>query len=199
MDNLGIVLANIFISNVVLTRFWGLCPFFGVSKGLGAALGMGAAVIFVLSLAGFLSASLYYFALVPLGLEFLKLLIFIFIIASVVQFVEMLIHKLSPSLYQVLGIYLPLITSNCAVLGIALWNIEHNQYSVIESTLAGFSAGIGFTLVLVLMASIRQRLQLERVPRFLQGAPIAFISAGIMALGFYIFDVSMLHNLGLRS
>ena len=199
MDNLGIVFAQIFISNVVLTRFWGLCPFFGVSKGLAAALGMGAAVIFVLTLAGFSSTALYYLVLVPLGLEYLKLLIFIFIIASLVQFVEMLIHKLSPSLYQVLGIYLPLITSNCAVLGVALWNIDHDNYSIIESTLAGFAAGLGFTLVLILMASIRQRLQLERVPQFLQGAPIAFISAGIMALGFYVFDWSMLHNLGLRS
>ena len=157
---------------------------------------MGAAVTFVLSLTSLVSSALYHLLLVPLGLEFLKLLSFIFVIASLVQFVELLIERFSPALYQVLGVYLPLITTNCAVLGTVLWNIE--QYTIAQSTLAGFSTGLGFTLVLVLMAGIRLRLQLERVPRFLRGAPIAFISAGLMALGFYAFDTSLLVNLGLH-
>ena len=196
MSSLGIVFAYIFVSNVVLTRFLGLCPYFGVSKDLGSAVGMGAAVTFVLSLTSLVSSALYHLLLVPLGLEFLKLLSFIFVIASLVQFVELLIERFSPALYQVLGVYLPLITTNCAVLGTVLWNIE--QYTIAQSTLAGFSTGLGFTLVLVLMAGIRLRLQLERVPRFLRGAPIAFISAGLMALGFYAFDTSLLVNLGLH-
>ena len=195
MSSLGIVFAYIFVSNVVLTRFLGLCPYFGVSKDLGSAVGMGAAVTFVLSLTSLVSSALYHLLLVPLGLEFLKLLSFIFVIASLVQFVELLIERFSPALYQVLGVYLPLITTNCAVFGTVLWNIE--QYTIAQSTLAGFSTGLGFTLVLVLMAGIRLRLQLERVPRFLRGAPIAFISAGLMALGFYAFDTSLLANLGL--
>ncbi len=198
MHNLGILLAYIFVTNVVLTRFLGLCPFFGVSKDLGSAIGMGAAVTFVLTLASLVSSSLYYFVLLPLHLSFLKLLVFIFVIASLVQFVEMLIRKFSPGLYQVLGIYLPLITTNCGVLGVALWNVDTDQYNVVESTLAGFAGGLGFTLVLVLMAGIRVRLQVERVPRLLQGTPIAFISAGLMALGFYAFDLGLLSNLGLR-
>ena len=196
MSSLGIVFAYIFVSNVVLTRFLGLCPYFGVSKDLGSAVGMGAAVTFVLSLTSLVSSALYHLLLVPLGLEFLKLLSFIFVIASLVQFVELLIERFSPALYQVLGVYLPLITTNCAVLGTVLWNIE--QYTIAQSTLAGFSTGLGFTLVLVLMAGIRLRLHLERVPRFLRGAPIAFISAGLMALGFYAFDTSLLVNLGLH-
>ncbi len=198
MRELGIVLAYIFVSNVVLTRFLGLCPFFGVSKDLSSALGMGAAVCFVLSLASLVSSALYYLVLLPLHLDFLKLLVFIFVIAALVQFVEMLIRKLSPHLYQMLGIYLPLITTNCAVLGVVLWNVDTDRYNVLESTLAGFSGGLGFTLVLILMAGIRVRLQVERVPRLLQGTPIAFISAGLMALGFYAFDLVLLGNLGLR-
>ena len=196
MSILGIFVAYIFVSNVVLTRFLGLCPYFGVSKDLGSAVGMGAAVTFVLSLASLASSALYTLVLVPLGLEFLKLLSFIFVIAVLVQFVELLMQKFSPALHQVLGVYLPLITTNCAVLGVALWNVD--EYNIAQSTLAGFAAGLGFTLVLVLMAGIRLRLQLERVPRFLRGAPIAFISAGLMALGFYAFDWSLLENLGLR-
>ena len=196
MSILGIFVAYIFVSNVVLTRFLGLCPYFGVSKDLGSAVGMGAAVTFVLSLASLASSALYALVLVPLGLEFLKLLSFIFVIAVLVQFVELLMQKFSPALHQVLGVYLPLITTNCAVLGVALWNVD--EYNIAQSTLAGFAAGLGFTLVLVLMAGIRLRLQLERVPRFLRGAPIAFISAGLMALGFYAFDWSLLENLGLR-
>lgn len=198
MHNLGIILAYIFVTNVVLTRFLGLCPFIGVSKDLGSAVGMGMAVTFVLTLASVVSSAIYYFVLIPLNLVFLKLIIFIFVIASLVQFVEMLIAKVSPPLHRVLGIYLPLITTNCAVLGVALWNVDTDLYNVHESLIAGFAAGLGFTLTLILMASIRERLQLERVPRLLRGAPIAFLSAGLMALGFYAFDLGLLSNLGLR-
>ncbi|WGK68212.1 Rnf-Nqr domain containing protein [Candidatus Haliotispira prima] len=198
MHSLGIVLAYIFVTNVVLTRFLGLCPFLGVSKSLSSALGMGGAVTFVLTLASLTGSSLYYFVLLPLHLSFLKLPVFIFVIASLVQFVTMVVRRFSPNLYQVLGIYLPLITTNCAVLGVTLWNVDTDRYNVADSTLAGFAGGLGFTLVLILMAGIRVRLQVERVPRFLQGTPIAFISAGLMALGFSVFDLGLLSNLGLR-
>ncbi|MEM9423186.1 MAG: Rnf-Nqr domain containing protein [Spirochaetota bacterium] len=198
MSSAGILFSYIFISNVVLTRFLGLCPFFGVSRNLSGALGMGAAVTFVLTLSSLICSFLYYFVLVPLRLEFLQLLLFIFVIASLVQFTRQVMEKFSPSLHKVLGLYLPLITSNCAVLGVILWNTNTDGYNVAESTLAGFAAGLGFSLVLILMAGIRVRLEEARqVPPFLRGTPIAFISAGLMALGFYLFDFELLRNLGL--
>ena len=153
---------------------------------------------FVLSLSSLASSTLYYLVLMPLGLGFLKLLSFIFIIATLVQFTELVMQRFAPALHRLLGIYLPLITTSCAVLGVALWNIDTDRYTIAQSTVAGFASGLGFTLVLVLMAGIRRRMQLERVPRFLRGTPIALISAGLMALGFYAFDWSLFTNLGLR-
>lgn len=196
MSYIGIIISYIFVTNVILARFLGLCPFIGVSRDLTSAIGMGFAVTFVLSLSSLFTSVIFYFILIPLGLVYMKIITFIIIIASLVQLVEMIIHKYSPGLYKSLGIYLPLITTNCAVLGVAFWNVDVDKYDIMESFVAGIAAGIGFTVAIVLMASIRERLDLEKVPRYLQGAPIAFISGGLMALGFYAFDQNLLNNIG---
>jgi len=198
----------IFINNFVFSRFLGICPYIGVSKQLDSAVGMGAAVTFVLTLASTAtwliftyllaptSSNLFYkiFALqAPPDLTFLKTIAFILVIASLVQFVEMVIQKTSPALYKSLGIYLPLITTNCAILGASLLNIDEG-YNFIESIVHGMSAGIGFTLALVLMAGIREKLALARVPKSMQGIPIAFIMAGLMAIAFLGFSGLKLGN-----
>ncbi|MBN1898588.1 MAG: electron transport complex subunit RsxA [Spirochaetes bacterium] len=181
-----IIVSAAFINNFVLSRFLGLCPFIGVSKRLDSALGMGMAVIFVLTFASVITYMIHRFLLLPYHLEFLKTISFILVIATLVQFVEMVIHKTAPTLYESLGIYLPLITTNCAVLGAALLNINEN-YNLLESALNGFGAGVGFTVALILMASIREKLELARVPRSFKGAPITFIIAGILSLIFLCF------------
>jgi electron transport complex protein RnfA len=161
---------------------------------MDSALGMGFAVTFVMSLASLITWCIYHFILLPLGLMYLQQISFILAIAALVQLVEMVIVKISPDLYRALGIYLPLITTNCAVLGIALINIRNN-YGVLESFIAGFAAGLGFLLAIILMSSIREKLERENVPKALRGAPIAFITAGLMALGFMAFDMAFLRNL----
>ncbi|MCD6102261.1 MAG: electron transport complex subunit RsxA [Candidatus Cloacimonetes bacterium] len=188
-----IIVSSIFINNFVIVRFLGLCPYIGVSKKLDSALGMGMAVIFVMTMASTITWLIYNFLLNPatsifgFDLTFLRTITFILSIAVLVQFVEMVIKKTVPTLYKALGIYLPLITTNCAVLGVSILNINEN-YNFLESIVNGISAGIGFTLVLLLMAGIRQRLEFANVPKSLKGMPIAFIVAGCMALAFLGFS-----------
>lgn len=196
MSYLAILLTYVFINNFILVKFMGLCPFIGVSKNSESAIGMGLAVTFVTGTASIVCWCVYYGLLVPLELEYLKTIAFILVIASLVQLVEMVLKKMSPSLYKALGIYLPLITTNCAVLGIAIINVD-KAYNLLESFVAGISAGLGFTLAIILMSDIRESLELKPVRKSFRGVPIAFISAGIMALAFMAFDSSLLSNLNL--
>ncbi|MBR1938734.1 MAG: electron transport complex subunit RsxA [Spirochaetales bacterium] len=196
MSYIGILITYIFIQNFILVQFMGICPFIGVSKNSESALGMGLAVTFVTTVASVVTYMVYHFLLVPFGLEYLETISFILVIAALVQLVEMVIRKMSPSLYKALGIFLPLITTNCAVLGIAILNVQ-NDYNLLESLFGGAAAGLGFTLAIVLMSNIREKLELIPVRRVFKGVPIAFISAGLMALAFMAFDSSLVTNLHL--
>ena len=192
---IGIALTSIFVQNFVLVKFYGICPFLGVSKKLDTALGMGMAVTFVMTLASIMTWLCQKFILVPLNIEYMQTIAFIVIIAALVQFVEMFLQKSIPSLYSALGIYLPLITTNCAVLGVALLNVRTasvinplaGSYTLIESIVNGFSAGIGFMLAIVLFAGVRERLESSDIPKALQGMPIALISASLLAIAFLGF------------
>ena len=186
MEYVLIILSTALVNNVVLVKFLGLCPFMGVSNKLDSALGMGLATTFVLTLAAVSGWMLEHFVLTPLDLGFLRILTFILVIAVVVQFTEMVVRKTSPALYQVLGIFLPLITTNCAVLGVALLNVQQEN-SFLQSLLYGFGSALGFTLVLVMFAGLRERLALANVPAAFKGAPIAYIVAGLMSLAFMGF------------
>ncbi|MBT9168434.1 MAG: Electron transport complex subunit RsxA [Syntrophomonadaceae bacterium] len=179
----AIIFGAIFVNNFVLSRFLGICPFMGVSKKVETSLGMGMAVTFVMGLASFVTWLLQYYVLVPNQLEYLQTIVFILVIASLVQFVELVIRKASPTLYQSLGIFLPLITTNCAVLGVAILNIKLG-YNLFESVVFGVAAAVGFTLALVIMAGIRERLEFVFVPKHFQGVSIAMIIAGILSLAF---------------
>ncbi|MBS3885490.1 MAG: electron transport complex subunit RsxA [Dethiobacter sp.] len=179
----AIIFGAIFINNFVLSRFLGICPFMGVSKKVETSLGMGMAVTFVMGLASFVTWLLEYYVLVPNQLEYLRTIVFILVIASLVQFVELVIRKASPTLYQSLGIFLPLITTNCAVLGVAILNIQL-EYNLFEAVVFGVAAAVGFTLALVIMAGIRERLELVFIPKHFQGVSIAMIIAGILSLAF---------------
>ena len=185
-DYLMIILGTALVNNVVLVKFLGLCPFMGVSNKLGSALGMGLATTFVLTLAAVAGWLLEHFVLGPLDLGFLRILTFILVIAAVVQFTEMAVRKMSPALYQVLGIFLPLITTNCAVLGVALLNVQE-EHSFLQSVVYGFGSALGFTLVMVIFAAMRERLALLQVPRAFAGTPIAFVAAGLLSLAFMGF------------
>ncbi len=192
---IGIALTSIFVQNFVLVKFYGICPFLGVSKKLDTALGMGMAVTFVMTLASMLTWACQKFILVPLDMEYMQTIAFIVIIAALVQFVEMFLQKSIPSLYSALGIYLPLITTNCAVLGVALLNVRTasvinpaGTYTLIESVVNGFSAGLGFLLAIVLFAGVRERLESSDIPKALQGFPIALISASLLAIAFMGFQ-----------
>ncbi|GAB2587014.1 electron transport complex subunit RsxA [Nitrincola alkalisediminis] len=185
-DYILLLVSTALVNNVILIKFLGLCPLMGVSTKMDGALGMGLATTFVLSLAAAASWMLENWLLNPMGLQYLRILAFILVIASVVQFTEMLIRKISPPLYQILGIYLPLITTNCAVLGVALLNVQ-NQHSFIQSLMFGFGSAMGFTLVLVLFAGLRERLAVLQVPELYKGAPIAFIVAGLLSVAFMGF------------
>jgi Na+-translocating ferredoxin:NAD+ oxidoreductase subunit A len=188
MENLFIIMFSmIFVNNFILTKFLGLCPFFGVSTKTKNALGMGFAVIFVMALSSIASWILYHLILVPFKIEFLQIITFILIIAFLVQLVEIFIKKYSHTLYKSLGIYLPLITTNCAVLGVAFLNIMEN-YSFVASVVAGISAGVGFLLALLLMSGIRERLEFMDIPKPFKGLPIAFIVAAIMSMAFLGFS-----------
>lgn len=182
-----ILVSTALVNNFVLAKFLGLCPFMGVSRKLETALGMALATMFVLTLSSACSYLVHAYLLVPLDLQYLRTISFILVIAGVVQFTEMFIHKTSPLLFQVLGIYLPLITTNCAVLGVALLNVQQ-QNSFFESLLFGFGASLGFALVLVLFSAMRERLEAGDVPQPFQGSAIALITAGIMSLAFMGFN-----------
>ena len=181
-----ILVSTILVNNIVLVKFLGLCPFMGVSRTLETAMGMGLATTFVLTLSSVSSFLINEYLLIPLEIEFLRTISFIFVIAVVVQFTELVVHKTSPLLYQVLGIFLPLITTNCAVLGVALLNVQQ-QHGFLESALYGFGAAIGFSMVLVIFAAMRERIAVSDVPAPFQGAAIGLITAGLMSMAFMGF------------
>ena len=186
MNLILLFLSIVLVNNVITSQFMGICPFLGVSKKVDTAIGMGAAVTFVLTLASFIT----YFVQKLLEItnnQFLQTIAFILVIASIVQFVEMVIQKMSPSLYQALGVFLPLITTNCAVLGIALVNVQNN-YNLVETMVNGFGAGIGFTLAIVLFAGIRERLELADIPESFKGFPSTMIAASLMSIAFLGFS-----------
>ncbi|MBQ4284600.1 MAG: electron transport complex subunit RsxA [Lachnospira sp.] len=182
-----IAVTTAIVNNVVLSQFLGLCPFLGVSKKIKTALGMGGAVIGVITIASAVCNLIYDFILVPLNLAYLNTIVFILVIASLVQFVEMFLKKVSPALYEALGVFLPLITTNCAVLGVALTNVQ-NGYNFIESVVAGFGTALGFTIAIVIMAGIRERIEYNDVPESFKGMPIVLITAGLMAIAFFGFS-----------
>jgi Na+-translocating ferredoxin:NAD+ oxidoreductase subunit A len=186
-EYLTLLFGTIFVNNLVLSRFLGLCPFMGVSKRLDTALGMGLATAFVLTLASVSSYLANTYLLQPFDLGYLKTVTFILVIAVIVQFTETVMHKVSPLLHSVLGIYLPLITTNCAVLGVALLNVQES-HGFVESALYGFGGAVGFTLVMVLFASIRERLEVADVLPSFKGAPIALLTAGFMSVAFMGFN-----------
>lgn len=186
-DLLLILVASSLVSNVVLSQFLGLCPFLGVSKKVDTALGMGTAVIFVITIASFVVACIYKFILVPTNLEYLQTIVFILVIAALVQFVEMFLKRYMKGLYQSLGVYLPLITTNCAVLGVALTNVTKG-YGILYSVVNGFATAVGFTISIVLLASIREKIEYNDVPEVLKGMPIVLITAGLMAIAFCGFS-----------
>ena len=184
---LGIIIAAILSQNFILVKFYGICPFMGVSKKIDTAAGMGMAVIFVMAIASAACWLVYEYLLVPLGLVYMQTVAFILVIASIVQFVEMALKKFVPALYKALGVFLPLITTNCAVLGVVLLNVQQN-YNFIESVVYGVTGGVGFLLAIVLFASIRERLQVSEPPKAFEGFPIALVTAGLMALCFMGFS-----------
>ena len=182
-----IIISGALINNVVLSQFLGICSFLGVSKQMKASASLGGAVIFVITIASAVASLLYDNVLAPLGLDFMKTIVFILVIAALVQIVEMFLKKKSPAVYQALGIFLPLITTNCAVLGVALTNVQ-NGYNFIESVLSGFGTALGFTLAIVLLAGIRSRINEEDLPAPLRGAPIVLIAAALMSIAFMGFS-----------
>lgn len=188
-----VAIAAILINNFILSRFLGLCPFFGVSKKLSNAVGMGVAVVFVMVFASLFTWTINAYVLVPKGVSYLQTIVFILVIASLVQLVEMVLQKYSPALYEALGIYLPLITTNCAILGVAVINTGENPFSgkpwgLVDSLVNAGASGLGFLLALVLMAGIRERLELAKTPKAFEGFPVAFVAAGLMALAFLGFS-----------
>ncbi len=187
MSYLMIFIAAIFVNNIVLSQFLGICPFLGVSKRISTALGMGCAVMFVMTLSGLVTHLIYFNLLQPNGLSFMTTVIFILIIASLVQMVEIILQKTSPMLYHALGIFLPLITTNCAVLGIAILAVQKNM-SLMEAVCYNLANAMGFTLAIVLFSSIRERLSANPIPKALQGAPIALITAGLLSMAFMGFS-----------
>ena len=183
----GILLSAVLTENFILVKFYGICPFMGVSKKTDTALGMGMAVTFVMAIASAACWAVNTLVLVPLALEYMQTVVFILVIASIVQVVEMFLKKSVPALYEALGVYLPLITTNCAVLGVALVNVQKG-FDLLQSVLMGAAGGLGFTLSIVLFASIRQRLEENEIPKSFRGFPIALIAAGLLALAFMGFS-----------
>ena len=175
------------VNNVVLSQFLGLCPFFGVSKKIETAAGMGGAVIFVITLSSLVTSLIYQFLLTPLNMEYMQTIVFILVIAALVQFVEMFLKKSMPALYESLGVYLPLITTNCAVLGVAVINVQ-KSYNVLQGTVNGFATALGFTISIVLMAGLREKMEYNDVPKYFQGFPIVLLTAGLMAIAFFGFS-----------
>ena len=184
---LMIAVGTAFINNVVLSQFLGLCAFLGVSKKMDTAAGMGGVVIFVITISSFVTALIYKFLLLPLNVTYLQTIVFILVIAALVQFVEMFLKKSSPSLYNALGVYLPLITTNCAVLGVALINVQ-KSYGIVESVVNGLATAVGFTIAIVLMAGIREKTEYNDVPESFKGSPIVLLTACLMAIAFFGFS-----------
>ncbi len=182
-----IAVGSAFVNNVVLSQFLGICPFLGVSKNVKTAGGMGGAVIFVITISSFVTGLIYKFILVPTGFEYLQTIVFILVIAALVQFVEMFLKKVMPPLYNALGVYLPLITTNCAVLGVALTNVT-KSYSILEGVVNGFATAAGFLVAIVLMAGIREKIEYNDVPEAFKGTPIVLVTAGLMAIAFFGFS-----------
>lgn len=182
-----IAIGSALVNNVVLSQFLGLCPFLGVSKKIKTASGMGAAVIFVITISSLLASLIYNFILVPLKLTYLNTIVFILVIAALVQFVEMFLKKASPSLYKALGVYLPLITTNCAVLGVALTNVS-KEYNILTSVVNGFGTAVGFTIAIVILAGVRERTEYNDIPESFKGMPITLLTAGLMAIAFIGFS-----------
>lgn len=184
---LVILIASSLVNNVILSQFLGLCPFLGVSKKTETATGMGVAVIFVITLASAVAGAIYQFVLVPFDIAYLQTIVFILVIAALVQFVEMFLKKFIPGLYQSLGVYLPLITTNCAVLGVALTNVQKN-YGILTGMVNGFATAVGFTISIVILAGIREKLTYNDIPESFQGMPIVLVTAGLMAIAFCGFS-----------
>lgn len=187
MEFIKIIILALFVNNVVLAQFLGICPFLGVSGKVSTSVGMGAAVVFVMALANFVTYFISHYILIPLDIEFMQTICFIFIIAFLVQVVEIILKKAAPPLYQALGIYLPLITTNCAVLGIAILAIQ-KDYNLIESVVYASSIAVGFTLALILMAGIREQMEMTGTPKGMKGFPLTLVTAGLLSLAFMGFS-----------
>ncbi len=187
MGYLEIIIGSIFVNNIVLSRFLGICPFFGVSNKVSTSVGMGGAVVFVMTLSSIFIWLLQTYILIPLGIEYMQTIMFILVIAMLVQMVEIILKKVSPALYQALGIFLPLITTNCAVLGVAILLVQ-NELSLLQSIAFAISNAIGFTLALVLFAGMRERLEISDIPSAMKGLPISILTAGILAMAFMGFS-----------
>lgn len=184
---LVILISSSLVSNVVLSQFLGLCPFLGVSKKTNTAAGMGVAVIFVITLASAVAGLMYKFLLVPLHIEYLQTICFILVIAALVQFVEMFLKKSMPALYEALGVYLPLITTNCAVLGVALTNVQ-KEYGILAGIVNGFATSVGFTVSIIILAGIREKIEYNDFPESFKGMPMVLLTAGLMAIAFCGFS-----------
>ena len=180
---LVIAVSSAIVNNVVLSQFLGLCPFLGVSKKIKTAGGMGAAIIFVITIASVVASLIYNYVLVPCDLAYMQTIVFILVIAALVQLVEMVLKKTSPGLYKALGVYLPLITTNCAVLGVAITNVQ-KEYTLLQSTVNGFATAAGFAISIVILAGLRERMEYNNIPKAFQGMPITLITAGLMAIAF---------------
>lgn len=187
MEYFVIIIGAIFVNNIVLAQFLGICPFLGVSNKIDTSLGMGAGVTFVMTITSIVVYLLQYYVLVPLGIEYMQTIVFILVIATLVQMVEIVLRKVSPSLYQALGIFLPLITTNCAVLGVAIILVQ-KEFNLAQSVVFSVATAVGFALALVLFAGLRERLELEDTPKAMRGVPIALVMAGILAMAFMGFS-----------
>ncbi|MCR5107945.1 MAG: RnfABCDGE type electron transport complex subunit A [Lachnospiraceae bacterium] len=184
---LTIAIGSAFINNVVLSQFLGICPFLGVSKKVKTAAGMGSAVVFVITLASFVAGVIYKFLLVPFNITYLQTIVFILVIAALVQFVEMFLKKKMKGLYRALGVYLPLITTNCAVLGVALTNVT-KSYDILEGVINGFATAVGFLIAIVILAGIREKTEYNNIPKAFKGTPIVLLTACLMAMAFFGFS-----------
>lgn len=186
-DLLLLLISSSLVSNVVLSQFLGLCPFLGVSKKINTAAGMGTAVIFVITLASAVSGVIYKYVLQAFHVEYLQTIVFILVIAALVQFVEMFLKKAMPALYKALGVYLPLITTNCAVLGVAITNVQ-KEYGILQGIVNGFATAVGFTISIVILAGLREKMAYNEVPKSFQGMPMVLLTAGLMAIAFCGFS-----------
>lgn len=182
-----ILVGSSLVSNVVLSQFLGLCPFLGVSKKTSTAAGMGTAVIFVITLSSAVTGAIYKYVLQPLHVEYLETIVFILVIAALVQFVEMFLRKAIPALYEALGVYLPLITTNCAVLGVAITNVQ-KEYGILTGVINGFATALGFTIAIIILAGIREKIEYNDVPKSFKGMPMVLLTAGLMAIAFCGFS-----------